>query len=158
MRIEVKALTKESFIPWGQLVAAGDTTDLKQLSVANYVGNLAVAEMGEKVSLSILSPFKRDLTLKFMEKHKKTHEICVAIRGDCIITVARDLNGEPDPSSIEAFLLKESDTVVYAPDVWHWVPYATGDGDCKQLIIYQDQTGANDFYKKELSEVLELSV
>ena len=158
MKVSVKTLTKENFLCWGHFISADDTTGLKELSIANYVGNLAVADVGEKVSLSILNPFKRDLALKFMEQHKKTHEICVAIHEDCIITVARDANGEPDPSSIEAFVLKEGDTVVYSPEVWHWVPYATGDGKCKQLIIYKDQTGANDFIKKELQQPVELEL
>ena len=158
MKVPVKTLTKDNFRFWGQFISADDVTGLKQLSIANYVGNLAVAEVGGKVSLSILNPFKRDLTLKFMEQHQKTHEICVAIKEDCIITVTGDANGEPDPSSVEAFMLREGDTVVYSPGIWHWVPYSTGDGKGKQLIIYKDQTGANDFLKKELPQTIELEL
>jgi ureidoglycolate hydrolase len=158
VKIKVKTLTKEHFARWGQFIASNDTTGLTRLSIANYMGNLAVAELGNQLSISLLNPFNRELTLKFMEQHKKTHEICVAIREDCIITVAPDLNGVPNLDGIEAFFLKESDTVVYAPGIWHWVPFTVGTGEAKQLIIYKDQTGVYDFLKIELPQSIELEV
>jgi ureidoglycolate hydrolase len=158
VKIKIQGLTRELFSPWGQFVPADCRSGMTQLSIANYAGNLAVAEVGEKASLSLLKPFNREFTLKCMEQHNKTHEICVAVQGDCVITVTRDLNGEPDSDNLEAFLLKQGDTVVYAPGVWHWVPFPAGTGESGQLIIYKDQTGANDFIKKELPRALELEI
>jgi ureidoglycolate hydrolase len=158
MKITVQELSKEVFAPWGYFVSRSDTTGISHLSTANYMGNLAAFDLGGRVSLSILNPFKREPVLKFMELHRETHEICVALYQDCIVTAARDNAGEPDPASLEAFYLKEGDTVVYAPGVWHWVPFAARAGECAQLIIYKDQTGANDFFKKELSQSAELQM
>jgi ureidoglycolate lyase len=154
--VKVKPLTKEAFSRWGYFISKDDTTDINRLSSANYIGNLAVFEMGEQVSVSILNPFKRKLIIAFMELHQETHELCVAIQNDCIITVAENMKNKPDSTSIEAFYLKEGDSVIYKNGVWHWVPFAVTDDGCKQLIVYKNQTGANDFTKHEFQEPVEI--
>jgi ureidoglycolate hydrolase len=86
-----------------------------------------------------------------MERHIETAEMCVAIEGDCIIAVGQGEPASPDPATIEWFRLEQGDTVIYNPGVWHWVPFAAGDETCRQLIVYKNQTGKNDFFKYEFT-------
>ena len=150
--IKVNELTKNNFEAWGKFISADEQNNLQRYDGFNYVGNIAVAHINSPLSFSILEPLEREIVLVQMESHKETSEICVALENECLFFVAADKNGFPDEENIKAFLLKAGDTVIYNPSVWHWVPFATKNRSCKQLIIYKDQTGKNDFYAHKLSQ------
>ncbi len=145
--MKIAGLTKDSFSPWGAFIAAEEKRGCESSPDFDYVGNIAVVDFQGPLSLT---PKARDIVLTQVESHRETPEMCVALRHDCVIFVAGDKAGAPDAATIRAFLLKEGDTVVYAPGVWHWVPYAVGADACSQLIVYRDQTGRNDFHLHRL--------
>lgn len=156
--MNVKQLTKENFVKWGQFISADNIENQGDYGDFKYTGNVAVLELWPATSASILEPIKRDIRLECLEAHKNTIEICVAIKNDCVIFVAEDKNDEPDPASVEAFYLKDGDTVVYGKGVWHWIPFAVNTPSCKQLIVYKDKTGDNDFYKFELKTPISIEM
>ena len=152
MRIGHNVLTKETFKKWGDYVAAGDVDNQTQNEAFNHVPDIAVFDLDGPISASILEPKKRENVLTCMERHDKTPEMCVALEHDCIIAVAMDKDGKPDETTVETYLLKQGDTVIYHPGVWHWVPYAVNTDTCKHLIVYKYNTGKNDFFMEELYE------
>lgn len=154
--MKVTELTKEAFSPWGKYISADEESGRDSTPEFDYVGNIAVSKLMGPVSMSILHPAKRDIIVNQFESHRLTPEICTALRNNCIIFAAGDVNGVPDIPNTQAFLLKEGDTIVYDPGTWHWVPYPVDTQTCTQLIIYKDQTGKNDFYLHKLEKPIVL--
>lgn len=154
--MNIEPLTKDAFAPFGTFISAKETQNKKCFDGFDYIGNIAVAPLWERTSLSLLQPKRRELVLTKMEAHKNTVELCIAIENDCILFVATDKEGKPDTSNIHAFYLCCGDTVAYDKGIWHWVPFPVEDESCKQLILYKDNTGNEDFYSYELLKPLRI--
>ena len=150
--MKVNQLTRHNFEKWGQFFDSGEQAALKECDGFNYAGNVGVFPASGECSISVLQPLKREMAVEKMEMHKETPEVCIAMENDCVIVVADGGDGGPDPGTMQAFLLKQGCTVIYNAGIWHWVPFPVGEGRCKQLIIYKNNTGANDFYMQQLSQ------
>lgn len=156
--MEVCQVNEKNFAKFGKFISADQNKSREHFDGFFYTGNIAVCELFPATSISLLEPEKRDISLKSMEAHKETEEVCIAIKNDCLFFVAEDVNGSPDVNNIHAFILREGDTVIYAKGVWHWVPFCINSEYCKQLIVYKNNTGANDFYQYDLSEAIKVSL
>lgn len=156
--MKTKILTQKSFEKWGQFFDAGDEEKLQKCDGFNYAGNTAVFQAMGECSISVLEPVMREKVLKCMEMHKETEEVCIAIEKDCIITVAKGDEKGPDTETLEAFVLREGCTVIYKAGTWHWVPFPIDSDVCKQLIIYKNHTGDNDFYMEAVNPEISLEV
>lgn len=154
----VLPLSQSAFRQWGEYIPADETRNRTELASALHFGNIAVFSMQGELSASILRPFRREPVLRFMEMHRETAELCVELENDSVIVVAADREGKPDAATLQAFLLRQGDSVVYNPSVWHWVPYPVSEDGSRQLIVYKNHTGTNDFHKEELARPIALPI
>jgi len=149
-------LSKQGFANWGDYISANDRNNVLVEEDFHYVGNIAVFPLEGDVSASVLIPCKREIVLWKMERHKDTAEVCVALKNDSVFFVAQDCDGHPDIDNIQAFYLRQGDTIVFKAGIWHWVPFPVEADQCK-LLIYKNNTGDDDFYLEELTEPIKIA-
>jgi len=100
-----------------------------------------------------------------MERHLKTQEILVALKGDAVLAVAKPDNDKatPDDATIKSFLLKQGQGVVFDAGTWHALPCAV-DETSMLLVVFKENTSYSedesvktDIYFSKLKQALTLT-
>jgi len=87
-------------------------------------------------------------TLKLMEKHAKTPELIVPIRGNFILPVAVSYNPlnvteSPSAADVEAFYVRSNQALVMNNGVWHSAPFPVRK-ETTFFVIFKKETSKND--------------
>ncbi|MDF2614413.1 MAG: Ureidoglycolate hydrolase [Clostridia bacterium] len=152
--LQVKKLTQDNFKEYGVILSTDYFEQNGGDSNFGWWENLAVFEGIDRVSVNILRAKTRELIVEKLEYHNDTEEAVIPLGGkDQIIVVAK--KGVLIEDEIEAFYLEGTKGVVLNKGVRHFIPYPV-EGDVDNLIIFKDQTGANDLILEELQDKYKL--
>ncbi len=153
MDIKVKKLNPNDFDKFGQIVcpnpkdeptASGDSF--------NYFKQQAVFKIDGDSEFGILTIKKYDMVFDQIEQHVESPEIMFSLNGSFIVPVAPPSEDVPKPEDIEAFEVPHNHGIVLKDGCWHWMPSAVTDETATLLILFKDDTSANDLVIKDLTE------
>ncbi len=122
IEIAIEPLTRESFAPYGQLIAAGDgapdyarpTLDVWHLDYASDA----------PFRIQIMRYSHKPMVFSRLERHQCVTEGRVPLNGARSVlavagATARDSLAAPDSGTLRAFLLDGSAGLMFKPGVWH---------------------------------------
>ena len=148
--LKVKKLTEDNFKAYGAILSTDYLEQNGGDSSFGWWENLAVFEGIGRVSINVLKAKEREMLVDKLEYHNETEEAVIPLGGkDQIIVVAKA--GALIEDEIEAFYLEGTKGVVLNKGVRHFIPYPI-KGDVDNIIIFKDQTGANDLIFEELKD------
>ena len=121
--IQPETLTKESFLPYGEVIEAQGDFKLINQGNGKKWNNLVQFDMfhdNGNVNLGILKTRYLDLQFDKMERHFYTSQIFIPIGGGkSIVTVAPLSEKYPDPNKVKAFIMEDNQGVSFYRKVWH---------------------------------------
>jgi ureidoglycolate hydrolase len=149
MLLSVKALSAEAFKPFGERIAAPKGKPTASLPGMDYWADLARLPLLERpygigYATQDIRPFRQTGA----ERHMKTPELLLPVRGDMVVIVGPPDNPQepsrlPPLSRFSAFLVKEGEGVLFAPGTWHWAPFALRRA-IGIFVIYSTGTAESD--------------
>lgn len=154
MNIKVEALTREGFVPYGQVISRERILPVDDGSEFSFELTSEGVEVGKSVCTGMLACKARPMVITRMEAHKNSSEVLVALRGNMILAVAA-----PDRfGKVKAFAFNEGDAVAMKVGTWHWIPYPVGKENSLVMVLFADKTGDDDLHIRKLDEsvVIEL--
>jgi hypothetical protein len=95
------------------------------------------------------------MTVVKMERHLKTAEMLVALDGDAIVCMAPPQ--EPVGGSLTgvvAVKMRLGEALVMETGTWHWIPFPTGKKTVRYLVVFRNQTGADDLHFFDFKEAV----
>lgn len=167
--INVLPLTRESFLPFGEVLLPSDnkidnidllssgyakmsnevpSDRLNDFDVLNYWGDIANISQ-EPMRLGYLRPKKRPLIVSWFERHVKGTQSFIPLGGKPSIFVVAKGNENnnkdalPDLSLAKAFYLDGSSGLNIKPGTWHWTPFPIED-ECDFIIIVRTDVKDDD--------------
>ncbi|MEM2969870.1 MAG: ureidoglycolate lyase [Candidatus Bathyarchaeia archaeon] len=101
-----------------------------------------------EIEIGLCQVKKDSNTLKFMEKHARTPELIVPIKGSFILPVALshnplDVTESPSAADVEAFFVRSNQALVMNNGVWHSAPFPIGK-ETTFFVIFKKDTSKND--------------
>jgi len=114
-------------------------------------------EMPGKLCVGRLECRARPLRLAKLERHLKTAELLTAVDGDAVLCLAAPQ--EPALGSLfgmRAIFLRKGSSVVLHPGVWHGIPFPTGSGNVRLMVVFRALTGEDDLDFFELDEPVDI--
>ena len=109
-----------------------------------------------ETSVNIWSRSRHNNPLLKMERHLKTTEIYIAIEGDFIFPVTRPMrldvpNLQPSVEDVIGFHVKEGQTLIMKPGMWHWGPWPISQR-CTIILLFKKGTEINDLTIKPFKD------
>ncbi len=125
--ITIEPLEETAFKPYGQVIAVPDGVEPTTGSaILKYWGGLAKARFHEEIEFGLLTVKAREREVAEMERHIRTPEFLVGLKGDFILVVAPPGNC-PDALKVRAFRGRAGEAVVMAKGAWHALPFSSGE-------------------------------
>jgi ureidoglycolate lyase len=160
-RIKIKAeiLKVETFKPFGNVVDVPATRPLASNEALDYWD--MVAELGtENFEVGFLVTKQRPFEFKNMERHTKTVEMFIPLKGVSILPVAPPIevenpNALPPVDKVKAFILDGAKAIIMKKGTWHWAPFPLSETATFTIILRKD-TVKDDLYIKDLSETVDI--
>jgi hypothetical protein len=145
---------------YGQIISESRSKPMADQEEFVYWGKVTELMVGSKVSTGVLVCHARDRIVENMERHVRTPEILVALKGDGVVCMA-----EPEPKSgadriegIAAFIIPQGVAFVLRTATWHWIPFPLGAGELKFLVLFASGTEDDDLEIKKLDEPVTIGV
>ncbi|MEI8200615.1 MAG: ureidoglycolate lyase [Eubacteriales bacterium] len=156
MGISVQPLTEKDFEPFGTIISASTALPMADNKEITYWGKIAIVNMPDKISTGIMHVHDREHVVTKMERHTKTSEILIAVEGDSVICLAAPSDHEDSITDINAFHIKKGDAIVLHRGTWHWAAFPGESEGAKFLVIFANDTEANDLETRELPEEIHI--
>lgn len=122
-KITVKPLTKEAFTPYGEVISKGGEHSIINQGTGKKWNELVHFDMSHEngtVNLGILRTMSIPLTFNQMERHLFTSQIFIPLGGkSSLVAVASANDKDPDPDTVEVFLMAGDQGVSFTRKVWH---------------------------------------
>jgi hypothetical protein len=149
---EFRALGQYIGLPPGALGVTGLADE-----VIHFYGGLGIIDECTPLELGICAYVRRPLFVDSMERHRNTPELLVAVDDDFVIPVApNSASGEaPDIARLIAIRVRRGEGVVFAPGVWHWIPYPMKDRSFA-LVGFRKGTAADDLLVRTLDTTVDM--
>jgi ureidoglycolate hydrolase len=144
--MKVKALTKESFAEFGEVVELppadgewliGDWADtLVPLKIDQEAG---IMQSGGDIRVVTVTFKKRPLVLDAMERHLKTAEMVIPAGNPIWLPAAPACEGkEPDPEKIVIFEVQPDQAVIFKAGAWHYGPFIPDSLETVSVFAFYD--------------------
>jgi ureidoglycolate lyase len=144
-KLTVVELTPESFRGYGSVLSVTPGTPMADSEEITYWGKVAELEMGPRVSTGYLSCKPRPGVLKQLERHLRTPEILVALRGDSLVCMAKpSASGSKVIDGLQAFHVRQGQAFAMAPGTWHTAGFPTGKTEAMFLVAFTAGTEGAD--------------
>jgi ureidoglycolate hydrolase len=163
MTLKPKILTPEAYRKYGKLIslvpsdppAADDEKFTAWLDVMKF-------NCEHPRTVILLTEKRREYVLTQMERHVKTFEYWVPIRGETVAAFAEgiDINNPdevPDVKKIEVFRMEGIAAYTTNPGVWHYPAFPISDV-ATQLVDVKVGTVEEDIDMKPLSELVYIEI
>ena len=159
MNIQISALTKESFAAYGELIQLPiDTETTFSADHFSYWKQQGIIKaFGGDVEIGVLNVTQKQLSFDQLERHNYTAEFLVPLNGSFICPVAIPSTEIPNVDQITAFRVSLGQAIVLKPNCWHWMPVPV-EKEILILVIYKNNTSADDLIIEKLNETCYLSV
>lgn len=154
--MKAEKLTKETFAPYGKLLSKKKECYDADNEEFAFSANITYFDIAGEGTVGLLEGKKREITLKCMERHIKTPEILFQIKSDSILFVGKSESDSAEIKEIKPFLLKQGDTVLMDPGIWHWVPFPVDTDRCVTQVIFKKATSETDCEVVELRKAVHL--
>jgi ureidoglycolate hydrolase len=152
-KLTVVELTPESFRGYGSVLSVSPGTPMADSEEITYWGKVAELEMGPRVSTGYLSCKPRAGMLKQLERHLRTPEILVALRGDSLVCMARpSAPGSKVIDGLQAFHVRQGQAFAMAPGTWHWAGFPTAKTEAVFLVVFAAGTEGEDLEFTDLED------
>jgi ureidoglycolate lyase len=149
MPISPVPLTREAFIPYGQvLMALGEDTQRQEF--ASTLRNLR-PHAALNMALILTKPSRSARRLRLLERHPFSSQSFIPIQGTryLVIVCPSTAEGEPMLDRLTAFVAESFQAVTYNPDVWH-APHAVLGGSGTFIMLRWDVGNADDTETRRL--------
>lgn len=158
--IKAVALTSENFKDYGQVLSIRKGEPMADTEEFAYWGKIANLKMTEKVSTGLLVCRKREGAVRSLERHVRTPEILVALKGDSLICMAKPeaVGGADRIEGIQAFHVYQGEAFVMHAGTWHWIPFPINQEESKFLVVFASGTEADDLEVRDLADVIKVSL
>ena len=157
MPLTARPLTREAFIPYGQvLMAIGDDAQRQEFA-ASLKNHRVQATLNMAFLLS--KPSNPPWRLHTLERHPYSSQSFVPVQGTRYLVAVCPSSeaGEPVLDCLELFIADGDQAVTYNPDVWH-APHAVLDGPGKFIMLRWDVGNADDTELFPLNPPIALSL
>lgn len=155
-RMKPIKLTEDSIKEYGQLLSANSKDYICDESDFRYKADVGTFYIEGNISTGILIGKKRELILEKFERHLKTPEVLVALENDAILALAKPCEKADDIKDITLLYMNQGDAICLHRGTWHWVPFPADTEECKMLVMFRENTGAEDGGVIELSSPVKL--
>jgi ureidoglycolate hydrolase len=156
-KLSVVDLTPEGFCGYGDVLSVGPGAPMGSSEEFTYWGKVAELEMGPRVSTGYLCCKPRAGVLKRLERHLRTPEILVALRGDSLVCMARpSAPGSKVIEGLQAFHVRQGQAFAMAPGTWHWAAFPVGQTEAVFLVVFVSGTEGADLEFTDLDDPREL--
>jgi len=148
---KVELLTPETFAPFGTVLECRDDKIAGKNEIVTHWHDLvSLDSLGEDPVAAFVTTYRRDFVISKLERHEKSSEIFFPSRGMAVMPFAESLqNGDPDLSSIRAFLLTPGKPFVSGRGVWHWVPFPL-DEEWDTFLLVEKKLIGHDLEERDL--------
>lgn len=160
--VEIQAIPLESssFITYGQIISEGRSKPLADQEEFVYWGKVTELMLSNKVSTGVLVCHARDRIVEKLERHLRTPEILVALKGDGVVCMAKPESetGTDRIEGIAAFIVRQGEAFVMTAATWHWIPFPFDGREVKFLVVFASGTEDDDLEIKKLDEAVTIRV
>ncbi|HSR34166.1 MAG TPA: ureidoglycolate lyase [Anaerolineae bacterium] len=149
---KTKALTRETFEPFGQLITVPQDISVEPGAVHGW-SRVATAQFAGEVEVGWLKLLRRPVEITQMEHHLGTPEMIIPLDVPLLVPVAPgdgSPDSVPDPEQIEGFVVKPGQALVMDKSGWHWLPFPTEGESGSCLIIFVKDTPEHDLLIRDL--------
>lgn len=137
---EIVPITEESFRGFGQILHQSKKAPAFDNEDFTFTAEVFLFSAKEKMTVGILTAYKREIKLDCLEAHEETEEMLFQLENDAVIFLARnDLSDD-----IHGFFFKQGEAIALNPGTWHWVPFPDDCAHCKTIVIFKKGTSEND--------------
>lgn len=165
-RIEAPLLTREAFLPFGDVVLA-ERADITPVMVnfgtaarRNHAALLVNERPHARPNLATFrcEPWSRFPVLaESMEKHPRSSQLFVPMKVERYLVVVAPGDGAPDLEGLRAFVAMPGQGVVYGPGVWHMPLIVFGTPAEFVMFVWEDDT-AEDCVVAKLAVPVEIAM
>ena len=155
--IKAQELNRKAFRQYGTYQNLLDNADMAEASVrkAGFFADLLTLNFGGEtlpaVSVCHVKQEEKNI-IAMIEAHKNTCEGLLPLDADVLMFFGRLVNGEPDPETIESFVVPKGTFVKLEPLVVHGRQFAIKAAEAHILCLLPQRTFNNDMIKKVLGD------
>jgi len=157
--LPVQLLTEKAFRPFGVII--DQPIRIKPAFSSEFMEYWNVTQFDTNAPMAIIymNLLARPLVLDSLERHTKTQELLMPIKGISVLPVAltnkTDEHAIPSYDRIAAFLLSPQKAILLNKGVWHWAPYPLSESS-SFIVIVRSETIEKDLDIKSLKESFEV--
>jgi len=135
MNLDIKTITKENFINFGQLISTKDiqSQEINNNTTSSFfdLANIEIYGENLKPRINIFKAKKRIFPIKIdmLENHPFSSQTFIPLQHTKFIVVVAPISKIPDLNSIEAFLIPPEEGINFKSKVWHFPLIATEDSN-----------------------------
>lgn len=153
MQIRAKKLTAEDFAKYGEVIDLSPSVEpTVSAEVLDYWKQQAVFSIDGPAEIGVLKVKKHEMVFEKMEQHTETPEILIGQGGGFVVPVAPPSDDVPSPDKIEAFEVGPRQAIMLKRSCWHWVPNPADKDELTILVLFKDNTSADDLVVKDIAE------
>jgi ureidoglycolate lyase len=165
-RIDAPLLTREAFLPFGDVVLAvrDDITPVMvnfgTAARRNHTGTLVNARAHSHPNLASFrcEPWSRfPVIAESMEKHPHSSQLFVPMKVDRYLVVVAPGDAAPDIEGLRAFVALPGQGVIYGPNVWHMPLIVFGTPAEFVMFVWEDDT-REDCVVGKLAAAVEITI
>ena len=155
--IRAQELSRKAFRQYGVYQNLLDNEDLAEASVrkAGFFADVVTLNFGGNtlptVSACHVKKEEKNI-IPMIEAHKNTCEGLLPLDADVIMFFGKVVNGEPDPQTVEAFIVPKGTFVKVEPLIVHGRQFAVNAAEAHVLCLLPQRTFNNDMIKKILND------
>lgn len=153
--IKAVPVSPENWAPYGYLANIANPQDAYGLGDYPCVfhRDMVLAPMATEAPIAFgsLRVGKRSMVIKDVEYHSFASEVMMPFDCDMVMYVGPANGGEPEPKTLEAFIIPKGTLLVFRAGMWHGAPFPLKE-DGTVLICLPERTYLNDTTKLFLDE------
>ena len=151
MNLQIKKITKENFIKFGQLISTKDiqSKEINENTTDSFYDLVDIEIYGNNLQprVNIFKTKKRNfpLIINMLENHPFSSQAFIPLQKTTFIVVVAPISKIPDINLIESFIVPPEEGINFKPKVWHFPLIATEDSNFL-IIDKKDSINNLDIY------------
>ena len=144
MRLVAEKITAAAFAPYGDVLVAPKAPGRDYFDGALFNGR-ATAFPSLSMVQALPAP-KLPLTVTKLERHEYSSQSFIPLGGGAkLLAVCLDKNGgEPDLSTLRAFVTLPSEGITYRPNIWHHSLTILDEPGFQAVLMWKDGTSGDE--------------
>jgi ureidoglycolate hydrolase len=149
--MKIQTLEKKTFAEFGEILSMDDVPSVDTANEFDFHDTAQGIKLASRCCTGVLSCRHRPRKVVKMERHHESSEVIVALDGDIVMMMAPSDDELENNTRIRAFMIKQGQAIVMKPNTWHWIPFPVDKHDVHALVLFKDETGANDLHFRDLT-------